>query len=75
MHQPVLRATPYVNAVRAVHRSERLWHRLDEALGGMPENGRGVREASETFRLLDVALHSWPWTPCWVTPGGLAGFI
>jgi hypothetical protein len=52
-----LRAASYVAAVRAVHRSVRLWHRMDATFAAMryPTGGH-MGELQEAHRLLDVAL-------------------
>jgi hypothetical protein len=53
-----LRAVNYVAAVQAVHRSVRLWHRMDATLVAIPSHERTqcVEELWEAHRLLDAAL-------------------
>jgi hypothetical protein len=51
-----LRASRYVNAVQAVHRSIRLWHRMDATFVAMRQyKGPHVEELLEAHRLLDGA--------------------
>lgn len=52
-----LPATRYVNAVQAIRRAVRLWHRLDAALVGLRHRGKELREVEDTVIRLDAALH------------------